>query len=172
MILTAHCDTPLGGITLAGEGDCLVGLWFDGQAHFGELPGRGNVSAEEWARPGRQAAQARPGLPVFEEARRWLDVYFSGREPDFTPPVGLRGTPFQRAVWAQLLLIPYGQTVTYGQLARQLDTSARAVGGAVGYNPVSLIVPCHRVVGAAGRLTGYAGGLDRKVQLLELEKAR
>ncbi len=155
MIHTGHCDSPLGGITLAGEGDALVGLWFDGQAHFGTTLG-------EAAREAR--------LPVFEETRRWLEVYFSGREPDFAPPLDLRGTPFQQAVWAQLLLIPHGQTVTYGELARRLDSSARAVGGAVGLNPVSLIVPCHRVLGAGGRLTGYAGGLDRKIRLLRLEQ--
>ena len=115
-------------------------------------------------------------LPVFAQTRAWLDVYFSGREPDVTPPL-LTGnaSPFRRRVWEILRGIPYGQTVTYGEIARQLahetgrGVSAQAVGGAVGHNPISLIIPCHRVVGANGRLTGYAGGLDKKIALLRLE---
>lgn len=160
---TCHYDSPLGGITLAGNGDGLVGLWFDGQARFAEA-----LEPEYEEKP----------LPVFEGAFRWLDIYFSGQIPDFTPPLSLRGTPFQRAVWEVLLTVPYGQTVTYGwiadALARQRGSgrvSARAVGGAVGRNPISLIIPCHRVVGADGALTGYAGGLERKARLLALEGA-
>ena len=109
-------------------------------------------------------------------ACRWLNVYFSGREPDFTPKLHLIGSDFRQAVWALLLQIPYGQTVTYGQLAARLAAerglarmSAQAVGGAVGRNRISLIIPCHRVLGADGSLTGYAGGLDRKAKLLALE---
>ena len=146
--------SPLGGITLASDGEALIGLWFDGQAHFG---------------PGLSERAAEGALPVFDEARRWLELYFSGREPGFTPPVAPRGTAFQKRVWAALAEIPYGQTTTYGALAGRLGSSARAVGGAVGRNPVSLIVPCHRVLGAGGSLTGYAGGLDRKRALLALE---
>ena len=110
------------------------------------------------------------------EARRWLDVYFSGREPDFTPPLHPVGSPFRRAVWELLLQIPYGQTTTYGALAQQLAAkqgktrmSAQAVGGAVGHNEISIIIPCHRVVGTSGSLTGYAGGIEKKVRLLQLE---
>jgi methylated-DNA-[protein]-cysteine S-methyltransferase len=117
-------------------------------------------------------------LPIFEDTVRWLDLYFGGEIPGFTLDLQLEGTPFQREVWALLLTIPYGQTTTYGELAKQLAArrgvpriSARAVGGAVGRNPVALIVPCHRVIGAGGRLTGYAFGLDRKQRLLDLEKA-
>ena len=152
-----HYDSPLGGITLAGEENALTGLWFDGQAHFASTLG----------------PDARPGsLPVFDEAIRWLDIYFNGTEPDFTPRLDLRGTPFQLLVWKALLNIPYGETVNYGELARRLGCrSSRAIGSAVGRNPISLIVPCHRVIGADGRLTGYAGGLVRKSRLLELEKA-
>ena len=140
-----HFASPLDGITLAS----------DGQAHFGAtLTG---------------AAQTR-GLPVFAAAARWLALYFSGAQPDFTPPLRLRGTPFQRAVWEALRAIPYGQTLSYGALAARLGSSARAVGGAVGRNPIALIVPCHRVVGADGSLTGYAGGLERKRWLLALEQ--
>jgi methylated-DNA-[protein]-cysteine S-methyltransferase len=152
-----HFASPLGGITLASDGQALTGLWFDGQAHFGAtLTG---------------AAQTRD-LPVFAEAARWLALYFSGAQPDFTPPLRLIGTPFQRAVWEALRAIPYGQTRSYGALAAHFGSSARAVGGAVGRNPVALIVPCHRVVGADGSLTGYAGGLERKRWLLALEKSK
>ena len=112
-------------------------------------------------------------------ARRWLDSYFTGREPDFLPPLHPAGSPFQQAVWALLLQIPYGQTVTYGQLAARLAAerglarmSAQAVGGAVGRNRISLIIPCHRVLGADGSLTGYAGGLDRKAKLLAWEHSK
>ena len=116
--------------------------------------------------------------PVLCEAKRWLDIYFSGREPDFTPPLHPVGSAFQQVVWALLLEIPYGETTTYGTLARKLaekqgltHMSAQAVGGAVGHNDISLIIPCHRVVGANGSLTGYAGGVDKKIKLLELERA-
>ena len=156
-----HYQSPLGGITLASDGNALTGLWFDGQRHFGET-----LSADH-----RDTF-----LPVFAEAERWLDRYFCREIPDFIPALNLRGTPFRRLVWEQLLLIPYGQTMSYGQLAARLSVqtgrriSARAVGGAVGHNPISLMIPCHRVVGADGKLTGYAGGIERKKRLLELEK--
>ena len=152
--------SPLGAITLASDGEALTGLWFDGQKYFGStLP-----------------QQAETGdCPVFAQTRRWLDCYFAGEKPDFTPPLHWDATPFRKEVWDILLTIPYGRTMTYGQIAAQLagqagkPQSAQAVGGAVGHNPISLIVPCHRVVGADGSLTGYAGGVDRKVKLLALE---
>ncbi len=163
MIYTCHYASPLGGITLAGNGTALTGLWFDGQKYFGDTL------------PREHTEQA---LPVFAEATRWLRVYFSGREPDFTPPLAMETTPFRKAVWEILLTIPYGKTMTYGEIAKQIarknglsHMSAQAVGGAVGHNSISLIVPCHRVVGSNGSLTGYAGGIDRKIQLLQLEKA-
>ena len=116
------------------------------------------------------------GHPVAELTRRWLDIYFSGREPDFTPPLCLTGSPFRVAVGALMLKIPYGQTVTYGELAVRIAAergiarmAAQAVGGAVGGNPIALIVPCHRVIGAHGNLTGYGGGMERKIALLKLE---
>ena len=158
--MTAICyyDSPLGGITLAGGGDALTGLWIDGQTHFASS--LGPQSEERW-------------LPVFADACRWLDGYFAGAIPDFTPKLDLRGTPFRRTVWQALLAIPYGETITYGELAARISCpSARAVGGAVGRNPVSLIVPCHRVIGAGGALTGYAGGLELKEKLLRLEQPR
>ena len=155
MDFLCHISSPLGGLTLASDGEALTGMWFVDQAHFGA-----RLSDVREERP----------LPVFDEVRRWLALYFDGRQPDFTPPLCPRGTAFQRAVWDALLDIPYGQTTTYGELARRLGgSSARAVGGAVGRNPVSIIVPCHRVRGAEGRLTGYAGGLERKRYLLRLE---
>ena len=158
-----RCASPLGGITLASDGEALTGLWFDGQKHFAETLSR---EREEKA------------LPVFAAAERWLAMYFGGRAPDFTPPLRLRGTDFRRLVWEILLTIPYGQTASYGEIAAEAARrtgvprmSARAVGGAVGHNPIALIVPCHRVVGADGSLTGYAGGVETKARLLALEGA-
>ena len=154
---SAHYDSPLGGITLGSDGVSLTGLWFDGQRFFADGLG------EEY--------EERADLTIFCDTCRWLDMYFGGRMPNFTPPLLLRATPFRQRVWQLLLDIPYGQTVTYGSLARQLGCrSAQAVGGAVGHNPISLIIPCHRVVGTGGMLTGYAGGLDLKMRLLEMEK--
>lgn len=114
--------------------------------------------------------------PILAETKRWLDIYFTGREPDFMPPLAPVGSEFRRAVWDILLQIPYGRTTTYGEISRQLAEkrgiarmSAQAVGGAVGHNEISIIIPCHRVVGTNGSLTGYAGGVDKKLRLLELE---
>ena len=116
--------------------------------------------------------------PVLAEAKRWLDIYFTAKEPDFLPPLHPTGSEFRKAVWEILLQLPYGQTTTYGEIARQLAKkqglarmSAQAVGGAVGHNEISIIIPCHRVVGTNGSLTGYAGGIHKKEQLLELERA-
>ena len=163
MIFVQHYDSPLGGILLAADGIGLRGLWFDGQKYLArDLP----------------AERIGQDTPALAEARRWLDIYFAGSQPDFLPPLHPAGSTFQQAVWALLLQIPYGQTVTYGELARQLAEkqgrprmSAQAVGGAVGHNKISIIIPCHRVVGTGGSLTGYAGGIDRKVKLLALEQA-
>ena len=158
MIYTAHYTSPLGGITLASDGIALTGLYFDGE------PGC----------PPCDAAHKKD-LPVFGEAMRWLDLYFAGKEPDFMPALAPAGTPFQQAVWAILQTIPYGETTTYGAIAHRLEEdtgkrmSAQAVGGAVGRNPISILIPCHRVIGADGSLTGYAGGLDKKEYLLRME---
>ena len=158
---THHYTSPLGGITLASDGEALTGLWFDGQAHFAESLGTERKEKD---------------LAVFSLTERWLDTYFSGRAPDFTPPLSLRTTAFRRLVWEILLTIPYGGTMSYGQIAEEAARrmgrprmSAQAVGGAVGHNPISLIIPCHRVVGTDGSLTGYAGGIDRKARLLAME---
>ncbi len=156
-------DSPLGPMLLAADEAGVTGAWFEGQKHFAARLGPGSAEGDS---------------PALAGARRWLDLYFAGREPDFMPPLHLTGTAFQLAVWELLRAIPYGQTTTYGTLARRLAArqgldrmSAQAVGGAVGRNPVSILVPCHRVVGADGSLTGYAGGLDRKRALLRLEGA-
>ena len=136
MDYTWRYDSPLGGITLASDGEALIGLWFDGQAHFAA-----SLSETREACP----------LPVFDEAARWLDIYFAGREPDFMPKLAPRGAPFRQAVWAALRTSPYGQTATYGDIAARIGlprAAARAVGGAVARNPVSLMIPCHRAVGA------------------------
>ena len=159
MDYTYHYASPLGGVTLASDGEALTGLWFDGQKHFAST---------------LSAAPTERALPVFAQAERWLETYFSGREPEFTPPLHLRDTAFRVTVWECLRTVPYGQTLSYGDLAQRLGlprSAARAVGGAVGRNPISLILPCHRIVGADGALTGYAGGLDRKRQLLAMERA-
>ena len=161
MIFTRYYASPLGNILLAADETGLTGLWFEGQKYFAQgLP-------EE-----RREAET----PILAEAKRWLDIYFSGEKPDFLPPLHLTGSQFRQDVWNILLEIPYGQTRTYGEIAKKLaerrnlpHISAQAVGGAVGHNPVSIIIPCHRVVGANGSLTGYAGGIDKKVRLLELE---
>lgn len=155
--------SPLGGITVSSNGIEITGLWFDGQKYFGDtLP----ENYEE------------KDLPVFEKTKKWLDIYFSGKAPDFIPPLKIETTSFRKAVWEIMLTIPFGQTMTYGEIADKIakkkgisKMSAQAVGGAVGHNSISLIIPCHRVVGTNGSLTGYAGGIDKKVQLLTMEKA-
>ena len=163
MDIISHYDSPLGGMTLASDGNHLVGLWFDGQKYY---PNRLNWVFEE-----------RHDLPIFEQTRHWLNLYFTGEVPDFTPALLLKGSEFRRRVWEILLTIPYGHTMTYGDIARIIardkgskTMSAQAVGGAVGHNPISLIVPCHRAIGADGSLTGYAGGMEKKKWLLEREQ--
>ena len=153
MELLTNYASPLGEIVLAADGDALIGLWFSGQAHFG--------ASLQNAQDGDCA--------VLREAKVWLDDYFAGKTPETRPKLRPRGTAFQKRVWAELQRIPRGETTTYGELAAKLGSHARAVGGAVGRNPISIMIPCHRVVGADGSLTGYAGGTERKAALLELE---
>lgn len=156
--------SPLGEITMASDGECLTGLWFDGQKYFG---GRDNIDNS-----------VKKELVVFKETKKWLNIYFSGNIPGFTPDLKLDGTDFQIKVWNILLKIPFGEVTSYKDIAQKLAKqkeisymSAQAVGSAVGHNPISIIVPCHRVIGSNGSLTGYAGGLDKKEYLLKLEKA-
>lgn len=158
MTYTYNYSSPLGEILLAANDNGLTGLWFYGAKYFA-------ADLED--------ARTEKLTPVLRQTLRWLDTYFSDSEPDFMPPLELRGSDFRRRVWAELAKIPYGETVTYGEIAKKLGVkSAQAVGGAVGHNPVSIIVPCHRVLGADGSLTGYAGGMDKKARLLELERGK
>lgn len=154
MHYTQTISSPLGNILLSADEVGLTGLWFDGGRYYADTLPEEHVERE---------------TPILMDTKRWLDVYFTGHEPDFTPLLHPTGSPFRQAVWQLLLEIPYGQTTTYGALLGD-GTSARAVGGAVGRNPISIIVPCHRVIGADGSLTGYAGGVDRKIRLLALER--
>ena len=263
MKFIAYYDSPLGKITLAGDGAGLCGLWFEGEKYYAhalaasgadkkrngadlltkeqraasetqrdfaalkkseksDIAAKAANGADEKYNTRNFAAEAISGmdvkfcaydfaaknaskkshatdlsvqsagekfceneqgadfeeknLAVFDQTRRWLDLYFSGREPGFTPALNPVGSAFRRAVWEILLKIPYGKTTTYGQIAREIAAarglakmSAQAVGGAVGHNEISIIIPCHRVIGAHGNLTGYAGGIDRKIKLLQLE---
>lgn len=158
MTYTYNYSSPAGEILLAANDNGLTGLWFYGAKYF---------AAE------LEDERTEKLTPVLRQTLRWLDIYFSGSEPDFMPPLELHGSDFRRRVWAELEKIPYGETVTYGEIAKKLGVkSAQAVGGAVGHNPVSIIVPCHRVLGADGSLTGYAGGTDKKARLLELERGK
>lgn len=159
----SYYQSSMGSMLLAADDIGLTGLWFDGQKYFALDPKEEYEERE---------------IPFFEKVKRWLDIYFSGKEPDFTIPLHFTGTDFQNEVWKILCTVPYGKTTTYGSIAKQLAArrgvehmSAQAVGGAVGHNKISIIVPCHRVIGADGSLTGYAGGLDKKVKLLNLEGA-
>lgn len=161
MHFTNHYHSPLGDILLAADEKGLTGLWFEGQKYFAQHLDKEHEDRE---------------LHIFAETRCWLDEYFSGNTPSFTPPLHFLGTPFQIEVWELLCTIPYGQTTTYGAIAQQIankrglkSMSAQAVGGAVGRNDISIIVPCHRVTATNGNLTGYAGGIERKIELLQLE---
>lgn len=161
MFYISKYNSPIGGITLASNGTELTGLWFDGQKYFADtLP-------EEYEEK---------DLPVFGQTKQWLDIYFSGKAPDFTPLLAFVGiSPFRKRVWEIMIAIPFGHTSTYGNIAKQIGAetgkkvSAQAVGGAVGHNSISLIIPCHRVVGTNGSFTGYAGGISKKIALLKKE---
>ncbi len=161
MISTRYYDSPLGRILLSADETGLTGLWFEGSMHFAlGLP-----------------KEHRDGVnKTLLNAKQWLDIYFSGENPGFIPPIHLVGTSFQKKVWNILLEIPYGKTISYGEIATKIvkeegiqKMSSQAVGGAVGHNKISIIIPCHRVVGSNGSLTGYAAGLDKKIKLLEIE---
>lgn len=163
MYYVTNCPSPVGNITMASEGDNLVGLWLEGQKYHG------GVIAQQM--------EPRDDIPVFSAAQKWLNAYFAGAKPAPQElPLAPIGGGFRKDVWDILCAIPYGQVVTYGDIAKKIaakmnksSMSSQAVGGAVGHNPISIIIPCHRVVGASGSLTGYAGGLKIKIKLLELE---
>lgn len=153
--------SPMGEILIACDKKGLTGLWFE---------------KERFNDKNRDLECEEAEMPALKETRRWLDIYFTGKEPDFMPPIHMSGSPFRLSVWKILRQIPYGKTVTYGEIARMIaqergigKMSAQAVGGAVGHNEISIIIPCHRVIGTGGNLTGYAGGIERKAKLLSLE---
>ncbi len=161
MFYTSTYESPLGNILLAADEIGLTGLWFEGEKYFANTLTKDHFALE---------------TEILINTKKWLSTYFSGKEPRFTPPLHPAGSAFRQEVWEILLQIPYGKTVTYGQIAQKISEtkniprmSAQAVGGAVGHNEISIIIPCHRVVGTNGSLTGYAGGIDRKIALLELE---
>lgn len=153
-------NTPISEIILTSDGESLTGLYFKNQKYLPDI-----------------YESVTKSLPVFNQTKKWLDIYFAGECPNFTPPIQFENaSPFRKRVWEILLTIPYGEVTTYGNIAKQIEreigkrVSAQAVGGAVGHNPIGIIVPCHRVIGANKSLTGYAGGLDKKVELLTIEK--
>ena len=164
MDYTYHYTSPIGGITVASNGESLTGLWFDGQKYFASTLSQRHMEKQ---------------LPVFDRTCEWLDLYFSGKSPDFIPPVFMYVSNFRRDVYEILMTIPFGETMTYKEVAdliakkhRIISMSAQAVGGAIAHNPISLVIPCHRVIGTNGKLTGYAGGLDKKEWLLDMEKRK
>lgn len=161
MIRIQTMESPLGELTLAEENGAIIGLWMQGQKYFPQL-----------------SEAVKEQSPVLTQAEHWLKRYFDGQRPQIQElPLNPKGSPFCREVWALLCRIPYGQTTSYAALASQIarsrgipHMSAQAVGNAVGHNPISILIPCHRVVGSSGQLTGYAGGLERKKWLLNWER--
>ena len=154
-----YYDSPLGKILLSAKDEKLTGLWFKDQKYFASTLDKEYEEKD---------------LEIFDQTIRWLDEYFAGKRPDFLPDISLKTTKFRKKVCEALAKIPYGRTVTYKQIGNMITEegkkiSYRAIGSAVGHNPISIIIPCHRVVGSDGSLTGYAGGLDRKEKLLKLE---
>ncbi len=165
MYYSTTYDSPVGIITFASDGASLNGLWMEGQKYFGDT-----IS---------EAMTEKDNITVFNDAKRWLDSYFAGKNPDISAiPLAPAGGSFRQGVWKILTEIPYGEVITYGSIANKMaakmnkkSMSSQAVGGAVGHNPISIIIPCHRVVGANGSLTGFSGGIDKKIKLLKLEGA-
>ena len=160
-IYTHNYQSPLGEIVIASDDTAITGLWLVGQRHF-DIEVEGCITDKD--------------LPIFDEVSRWLDIYFTGNNPGEIPAVRMNGTPFQLEVWQILQAVPYGKLITYREIAELIakkrgitKMSARAVGNAIGRNPISILVPCHRVVGSNGKLTGYASGIEKKIKLLKLE---
>ncbi len=158
MYYSTDYSSPLGKMLIVSDGEAICGLWFYGQKYFKSTIDESMVE--------------KPDLTIFKKATKWLDDYFNGLNPEIDFKLNPQGSEFRKNVWKILTEIPYGKTVTYGEIASLLSPtmSAQAVGGAVGHNPISILIPCHRVLGANGKLTGYAGGIERKIKLLELER--
>ncbi len=161
MQYTSNYKSKIGDIVLASDGKRLTGLWFIGQKYFAATLEKNHIEKN---------------LPIFRQAKKWLDIYFSGKKPDFMLPLSFDGiSSFKKRVWEIMIEIPFGATSTYGTIAKQIETetgkkvAAQAVGGAVGHNPISIIIPCHRVLGSNNNLTGYAGGMNKKIELLKNE---
>mgnify|MGYP002575871389 CR=1 FL=1 len=162
MLYTKKYISPIGEIIIASNGKEITGLWFVGQKYFED-----NLSSNHIEKD----------ISIFGQVTKWLDIYFSGSNPSFTPPLAMENiSPFRKRIWQIMLEIPYGQYTTYGKIAKQLEletgkkVSPQAVGGAIKQNSISIIIPCHRVIGSNGKLIGYSGGLDKKLELLKLEK--
>ncbi len=161
MHYTSQYESPLGRIFISADEKGLAGLWFEGQKYYCENLDKNHIDKE---------------TEIIKETKHWLNIYFSGKEPGFMPPMNPIGSEFRQRVWEILKKIPYGKTITYSDIAKEIahqkgieKMSAQAVGGAVGHNKISVIIPCHRVIGSTGSLTGYAGGTDKKLKLLMLE---
>ena len=160
MLFSTDYDSPLGKVLIVSDGEAICGVWFYGQDHF--------LSSVE------DEVIQKDDLAIFVKVKDWLDRYFNCENPKIDFELKPNGSEFRCKVWDRLLEIPYGKTVTYGEIAREISPtmSAQAVGGAVGHNPISILIPCHRVLGSNGKLTGYAGGIDRKMKLLKLERSQ
>lgn len=158
MYYSTYYTSPIGKMLIASDGEAICGVWFCGQKHF---PTFDNLIQKD-------------DLSIFKEVKNWFDDYFNGKNPKINFKLNPKGSEFRLRVWKILSEIPYGETMTYGEIALKLSSSmsAQAVGGAVGHNPISILIPCHRVLGANGKLTGYAGGLDKKIELLKLENIK
>lgn len=163
MLYKTNYQSMLGNIVIVSDKENLIGLWIEGQKYF-----LANI---------KENIVEKDDIPILQETKQWLDDYFTGQKPNISDlKLSPRGTEFRKIVWQILCEIPYGQLTTYGDIAKKVakimnkeSMSAQAIGGAVGHNPISIIIPCHRVVGSQGSLTGYAGGIDKKMKLLELE---
>ena len=154
MYYSTDYTSPIGKMLIASDGEAICGAWFYGQKHF---PSTDFIVNDD--------------LAIFNKATGWLDDYFKGKNPQVDFKIKAHGSQFRQKVWKILSEIPYGETMTYGEIASRISPtmSPQAVGGAVGHNPISIMVPCHRVLGSNGKLTGYAGGIDRKIALLRME---
>lgn len=157
MYYSTNYESPLGEMLIVSDGEAICGVWFYGQKHFKSTVIGKTIHDD--------------GLSIFKKAKQWFEDYFNGKNPQINFQLKPEGSKFRQKVWKILSEIPYGETLTYGEIASKIspNMSAQAVGGAVGHNPISILIPCHRVLGSDGKLTGYAAGLDKKIELLKIE---